>query len=90
MPHLLRICAIFLICAGLKPHFEDFKIDKIVSKADIIHIAESSILSTDDENLFALQGYEHSFLKVEHGKGIGNYFKIDMIKTGKTSVMERF
>ena len=64
--------------------------DKNVSKADIINIAETSILPTDNEDLFALQGYTHSFLKVGPGKGIGSYFKIDMFKTDKTLVMDRF
>ena len=84
------IKVLFLNCAGLKPHFEDFKKDKNVSKADIINIAETSILPTDNEDLFALQGYEHSFLKVGSGKGIENYYKIDMFKADKTLVMERF
>ena len=84
------IKVLFLNCAGLKPHFEDFKLDKNVAKADIITIAETSILPKDNEDLFALQGYTHSFLKVGPGKGIGSYFKIDMFKTDKTLVMDRF
>ena len=84
------IKVLFLNCAGLKPDFEDFKLDKNVAKADIITIAETSILPKDNEDLFALQGYTHSFLKVGPGKGIGSYFKIDMFKTDKTLVMDRF
>ena len=67
-------------CAGIEAHYEDIKIDQRILKADIIHLVEMSITADDNENEYALEGYEEQFLKVSLGRGIGTYYDREKFK----------
>ena len=51
---------------------------KKVYKAHKINIADTSVLSCNNKDLFGVQNDEHSFTKVQLEKGIESYLAMDM------------
>ena len=69
-----------LNCAGLKAHFRDIQTDDRLTKADIIHLVETSLREEEDDHGFTLDGYEQKFIKAGNGKGIGTYYNKNKFK----------
>ena len=65
-----------LNCAGLKPHFDDIKVDDKVLNGDIIHFSETSLTTQDDTEQYELPGYTELFNSVGNGKGVATYLKV--------------
>ena len=65
-----------LNCAGLKPHFDDIKVDDKVLNGDIIHFSETSLTTQDDTEQYELPGYTELFNSVGNGKGLATYLKV--------------
>ena len=64
-----------LNCAGLKPHFDDIKVDEKVLNGDIIHFSETSLTAQDLAEQFELPGYTELFNSVGNGKGLATYYR---------------
>ena len=64
----------FMNCAGLKPHYEDLKNDAKLRKADIILLAEISLMEEEHIDSFPLLGYTQSLMTMGNGKGLGGYY----------------
>ena len=83
----IKIC--FMNCCGLKPHYEDIIVDPKLSKSDAIHLLEIS-LENDDNSEFPIDGYSKRLVKRGKGKGIGTYFKEQILEIEEIVVKEKF
>ena len=66
-----------LNCAGLKSHSVDILADKKLLYADIIHLVETS-LDTTDHGFLTIPGYKSHFINVGNGKGIATFYKDEL------------
>ena len=73
-----RVKVASLNCAGLAPHYIDVLADEKMLNADIIHLLETSIESTEESKKLSLEGYQSHFINIGRGKGIVTYFKVQM------------
>ena len=64
-----------LNCAGLKPHFDDIKVDGKVLNGDIVHFSETSLTTQDVAEQYELPGYTALLNSVGNGKGLATYHK---------------
>ena len=71
---------------GLKGNIEDLRCDVKLSKADIIHLQETSIKEDESPNL-SLVNYSSHFINIGQGKGIATYHN-NKFKHIKDIVME--
>ena len=71
---------------GLKGNIEDLRCDVKLSKADIIHLQETSIKEDESPNL-SLVNYRSHFINIGQGKGIATYHN-NKFKHIKDIVME--
>ena len=65
-----------LNCAGLKPHFDDIKVDGKVLNGDILHFSETSLTIQDLAEQYELPGYTALLNSVSNGKGLATYHKV--------------
>jgi exonuclease III len=88
MDNAIKIAS--LNCAGLKAHFQDIKTDGRLQRADIMHLVEISLTENEDEDAFALDGYNHKFIKNGNGKGIATYYAQDKFHHVEDIKREKF
>ena len=80
-----------LNCAGLKPHFDDIKVDGKVLNGDILHFSETSLTTQEVAENYELPGYTVLFNSVGNGKGLATYYKVspkhnDCVKKGNFQI----
>ena len=66
---------VFMNCAGIKPHFEDIRIDLQLRHADMIQLLQTSLQDHDIEEDYELSGYNRSFIIKGNRKGLASYFE---------------
>ena len=68
-----------LNCAGLRAHFPDIRADSKMLYGDIVHLVETSLTpsSDDEDSHFGLSGYQTVFNSVGNGKGQVTYHKLN-------------
>ena len=81
---------VFMNCAGIKPHFEDIKIDVQLRHANMIQLLETSLQDHDIEEEYELSGYSQSFIKKGNGKGLASYFEEDKFTTSEKISSDQF
>ena len=80
-----------LNCAGLKPHFDDIRVDEKVLCGDILHFSETSLTNNDTAANYDLPGYTTLFNSVGNGKGLATYHKVspkhhELVKEGNFQI----